>query len=71
VWRERKMKMLAWVVWMGASGRRKHTIRVLAADWSNDRRCGSRPSEIQLYAVFDGDCFKQPTQKRYFLMSVA
>jgi hypothetical protein len=47
-------------VWMGVSGRRKHTIRVLTADWSNDRRCGSRPSEVQLYVIFGVYCPKQP-----------
>jgi hypothetical protein len=45
-------------VFMCARGRRKHTIRVLAADWSNDRRCGSRPSEVQLCVVFGISCLK-------------
>jgi hypothetical protein len=31
-------------MWMGANGSRKHTIHVLAADWSNDRRCRSIPN---------------------------
>jgi hypothetical protein len=56
-------------VWMGLSGGRKHTIRVLIANWSNDRRCGSRPSEIQLSVVFG---VGQPTPKIYFIfVSVA
>jgi hypothetical protein len=38
-------------VWMGASDRRKHTIRILFADWFKNR-CGLRSSEVQLYAIF-------------------
>jgi hypothetical protein len=51
-------------VWMSVSSRRKNTIRVLAADWSNDRRCESRPSEVQLCTVFFICCLKTVRHKK-------
>jgi hypothetical protein len=54
-------------VWMGASGRRKHTIHILAVDLPNDRRCGLRSSEVQLCTIFDIGCLRQPIPKISFL----
>jgi hypothetical protein len=51
-------------VWMSVSSRRKNTIRVLAADWSNDRRCESRPSKVQLCTVFFICCLKTVRHKK-------
>jgi hypothetical protein len=60
-------------MWMGANVRRKHTIRVLAADWSNDRRCGSIPSYVQLCVCWDNffvSTVLNTKNKLYFFITV-